>query len=150
MARQCTKAPLTAAQRKQLKADCADLRATAARKQCTLDNWDHAIESSAARDYFELGCWLFWFTREANQGRDTLELRTDIARRIFAAGLTNPHYMFYTAFDFGERQFDNIFEQGDSKDVIEGLRAHLVNTNVRQAFEYFGWPLVCQAQGQLI
>jgi hypothetical protein len=40
-------------------------------------------------------------------------------------------------------QFDTIFEMGDAKEVIEGLR-QLIPTdmtgNIAKAFEYFGWP----------
>ncbi|MGF6996767.1 hypothetical protein [Paraburkholderia sp. GAS32] len=145
---QRVRAPITPAVRAQLKRDCSDLNATAARKQTTLDKWDHAIESAAVRDHFELGCWLHYLTKQP-EGQDSIALRVECVRRLFEAGFDNPSFAFFTAFDFGERQFDNIFEQGDSKAVIEGLRAHLGSRMVRAGFEYFGWPLVDDRQAAL-
>jgi hypothetical protein len=121
--------------------DADDLYATAKRKGNTLDRWDHGIEAPAAREQFELGCWLFHYTTRYRTTQDTLDLRVDIVRRLFQAGLYAPAYMFFTVFDFGERQFDSIFEQGDAEHVIEGLRASLSNDEVRRGFEYYGWPL---------
>ncbi|WP_150609422.1 MULTISPECIES: hypothetical protein [Pandoraea] len=137
----CGKAPITAAQRAQLARDARDLYGAAKRKGCTLDVWDHAREAPAAREHFELGCWLYYFVRLDYANKATLNLRIDIVRRLFEAGLHSPGYMFYTVFDFGERQFDGVFEQGDAEQVIEGLRAFLCNDKVRKGFEYFGWSL---------
>ncbi|WP_186214619.1 hypothetical protein [Burkholderia gladioli] len=134
-------APISATQRAQLKRDASDLYGTAKRKGNTLDRWDYGQEAPAARDHFELGCWLYYFTQCYRSGHDTLELRIDIVRRLFLAGLHSPGYKFFTVFDFGERQFDSIFEQGDAKQVIEGLRVFLGSEEVRKGFEYFGWPL---------
>lgn len=135
------KAPITAAQRKRLQADVNDLYACAKRKGTTMDRWDHANESSAARDHFELGCWLFYYSKRIN-AQDSLKDRIDCARRMFEAGIYSPGYQFHTAFDFGERVWDSIFEQGDSAYVIEGLR-EFVNTsaNIRKGFEDYGWPI---------
>lgn len=134
-------APITAAERKQLKANLADLRATAARKQTTLDAWDESSERQAGTDNFELGCWLYYYNRRV--GTEGIEARIDCARRIFLAGITNPGYRYFTAFDFGERQFDTIFEMGDGAEVIKGLRQLLPSDstgNLEKAFRYFGWP----------
>ena len=132
-------APISAGQRAQLERDARDLYGTAKRKGNTLDQWDHANEAPAAREYFELGCWLYYFTQRYRRGQDDLDLRIDIVLRLFLAGLYNPGYMFFTVFDFGERQFDNIFEQGDAAQVKEGLRAFLGNDKIRKGFEYHGW-----------
>jgi hypothetical protein len=47
-------------------------------------------------------------------------------------------------FDFGERQFDRIFEMGDAQNVIDTLR-DAVDTDssglMHKAFVHFGWPL---------
>jgi hypothetical protein len=136
------KAPLSSAERQQLKTDAANIRATATRKGHTLDAWAESAERNAAADHFELGCWLFYYNRRV--GRDTVESRIDCARRIFVAGITNPGYDFFTVFDFGERQFDTIFEMGDANEVIDGLRKFLftdTSGNLRKAFNYMGWPM---------
>ncbi|WP_196493113.1 hypothetical protein [Burkholderia territorii] len=131
-------APLTAAQRAKLQRDSANLHRTAKRKGITMDEWDHRLESAAARDHFELGCWLYYYTTIP----DTLQNRIDCARRMFDAGISSPGYQFFTVFEFGERQFDSLFEQGDAEEVIEGLRKFVgTSGGVRQAFEYHGWPV---------
>lgn len=135
------RAPITAAERKQLKANLADLRATAARNQTTLDDWEERNEREAGHQHFELGCWLYYYHRRV--GTEGVEARIDCARRIFLAGITNPKYQFFTAFSFGERQFDTIFEMGDSAEVIKGLQQLIPSDstgNIAKAFQYFGWP----------
>lgn len=134
-------APITDEQRAHLKRDASDLHGTAMRKGSTLDRWEHEEEARTARDHFELGCWLFYYSKRFYGGQDTLDLRIDIVRRLFQAGIYAPAYMFFTVFDFGERQFDSIFEQGDAEHVIEGLRASLYDDEVRKGFEYCGWSL---------
>lgn len=143
-------APLSKATREQLKKDIADLPATAKRKGLTLDRWEQASETRAAKKHFELGCWLHYYsTRVGIPGELGLAARVDCARRIFMAGIKNPGYDFMTVFDFGERDFDTIFESGDSKQVIDRLR-QLANEdssgNIAEAFEYFGWSIERKAQ----
>lgn len=136
--------PLSEKQFKQLRADAADLYATAARKGVSFDSWDHMREAPAAIDHFELGCWLFYYsTLIQKPGKKNLSYRVDCARRIFEAGFTRLGYEFFTLFDFGERQFDSMFEQGDSSDLIDGLRLVLAqrpNPNLADAFAYNAWP----------
>jgi len=58
--------------------------------------------------------------------------------------LGNPGYAFFTVFEFGEREFDTIFEMGDSAQVLNGLRklAHRSRSqHIRQAFAEMGWSL---------
>lgn len=149
--KQRTTAPLTAAQRKQLQQDAADIRATAARKNVTLDKWEEQSEAYHAKHHFELGCWLFYYSKRIDQP-EALADRIDCMRRIFEAGFTHLGYDFFTVFDFGERQFDTLVEMNDGKAVIEGVRKYLTDTekgsHVRDAFKYMGWPLV--ANGTLI
>lgn len=140
------KAPLTAAVLARLRADAKDVRATARRKNVTLDDWDEKQETAAAKEHFELGCWLHYYNRRIGlaDNDDGLKDRIDCARRLFLAGLNNPGYAFFTIFDFGERQFDTIFEMGDAEQVISGLRELARNDQTGQiarAFAYFGWPL---------
>lgn len=143
------KAPLTVVELARLRADAKDIRATAQRKNVTLDAWEERQETAVAREYFDLGCWLYYYNRRVSLGgTDGLKNRIDCARRIFLAGLNNPGYGFFTVFDFGERQFDTIFEMGDAKQVISGLRellCHDQTDRLAKAFEYFGWPLDAMA-----
>lgn len=135
------KAPITEAERNQLRANLADLPAAAARKGTTLDRWDEIQEGIAGKNHFELGCWLYYYRERIYAD---FYARVDCARRIFLEGITNPGYQFFTAFDFGERQFDTIMEQGDGKEVISKLRNFLAadrTGNLRKAFEYMGWPI---------
>lgn len=136
-----TRAPISDAERKQLKADVANLRDAATRKGVTLDAWEERSERTAGKIHFELGCWLFYYHRRIGR-QDGLADRIDCARRIFAEGIHNPGYQFFTAFNFGERQFDTIFEMGDADLVINGLRKHLKSDSagtLASAFQNFGW-----------
>ncbi|MCK9985386.1 MAG: hypothetical protein AzoDbin1_01858 [Azoarcus sp.] len=137
-------APISARERAQLQRDAADVRATAQRKGLTLDAWEEREETEAARHHFELGCWLYYYqSRLYRNGEDHLQARIDCAERIFLAGFPNPKYRFYTVFDFGERQFDSIFEMGDSQEVLAGLRERMKKDKTGKlaaAFAYNGWP----------
>jgi hypothetical protein len=78
------------------------------------------------------------------EGAEGLKSRIDCARRIFLSGINNPGYDFFTVFDFGERQFDSIFEMGDAEQVIEAIRLLIPGDksgNIAKAFANFGWPL---------
>lgn len=142
MARQ-QHAPLSDSERRSLRADLDNIRLTAARKKVTLDPYDEANEAHSGNLHFELGCWLYYYRRRISvEGTET---RIDCARRIFEAGITNPGYKFFTVFDFGERQFDTLFESGDAEEVIAGLRALIpgdTTGNIQKAFTYFGWPVL--------
>lgn len=139
-------APISAAARRQLKADATNLRAAATRKGSTLNDWEEREERAAAAEHFELGCWLFYYSGKLTTG--TLRDRIDCARRLFLAGVYRPGYQFFTVFDFGERQFDSLFEMGDADQVIDGLREHLVQDvtgKLQAAFQYMGWPTSIEA-----
>lgn len=136
---QLKRAPLDDRLRHALKLRLADLKKTAAKKGTTLDAWEERAEQQAGKDHFELGCWLYFYSQHIYS---SCEIRADCLKRIFLAGLTNPGYDFFTAFDFGERQFDSCLEQGDSKEVIALLRKELAKDttgNLARAFDYFGW-----------
>lgn len=143
--KQQSRPPLSSAEFAQLRADASDIRAAAERKNVTLDSWDEISETAAAKQHFDLGSWLFYYHRRVSRSdAEGLASRIDCARRIFEAGITNPGYQFFTIFDFGERQFDTIFEMGDSTQVLEGLRGVLRRSrseNLIKAFRYHGWPL---------
>lgn len=138
-----TTAPLTAAQLAQLRADANDLRAAATRKGTTLDRYEEAQESRAAREHFKLGTWLFYYSTRVGRP-EGLQDRINCLRKLFEAGICSPGYQFFTVFDFGDRTFDTCVEMGDAEDVKEGLRDALRksgNPRLRAAFEYMGWPL---------
>lgn len=138
------RAPISAAERKQLKADLKNLHTAADRKGITLNAWEERREKESGEKHFELGCWLFYYHQRVGKTNGLAD-RIDCARRIFAAGITNPGYQFFTAFNFGERQFDTIFEMGDSDQVVIGLRKHLerdLTGHLAAAFRNFGWPLL--------
>lgn len=115
-------APITAAERRQLVRDAGDIKAVAARKGVTLDAWDESRESVASQLHFELGCWLFYYSRRVGMPGG-LKDRIDCLRRLFEAGIDCPGYRFFTIFNFGERQFDTCVEMGDADEVVNALVA---------------------------
>lgn len=143
------KAPLSSDERSQLKADAKDIWAAVERKNLDVDKSEARHEVNAAAENFELGCWLKYYSNRIGQvGEHALEDRIDCADRIFSAGIQNPKYDFHVIFDFGEREFDTLFEMGDSEAVIEGLRDRLALRNspgVLKAFENFGWEIASRS-----
>lgn len=143
-------APLTKDQLKQLRSDANDIRGTAKRKGLMLSEWEARTEEEIAKNHFALGCWLHYYRFKIGlEGPEGLAARIDCARRIFDAGFHKTGYDFFTIFDFGERQFDTIFEMGDSEDVIEGLRNLIKKTyspSLVSAFKNYGWPVTQVAE----
>jgi hypothetical protein len=137
--------PLSEAELARLRANARDIPGTAKRRNTTLDAWDLRSERAAAEKHFALGCWLYYYSRRIFlTGPEDLQHRIDCARRIFEAGLGNPGYAFFTVFEFGEREFDTIFEMGDSTQVLEGLRKlarRSRSQQIREAFAEMGWSL---------
>jgi hypothetical protein len=137
--------PLSEAELARLRADARDIPGTAKRRNTTLDAWDLRSERASAEKHFALGCWLYYYSRRIFlTGPEGLQHRIDCARRIFEAGLGNPGYAFFTVFEFGEREFDTIFEMGDSTQVLEGLRKlarRSRSQQIREAFAEMGWSL---------
>ena len=114
-------APLSAHVRSQLRKDIRNFQATAERKGYTID--DLKWEQQQSSIHFELGCWLYYYRRLISRG-DGLQHRIQCARRIIEAGLwKNFGYEFLVVFEFGERDFDTIFEMGDGDEVVSGLIA---------------------------
>lgn len=137
------KAPITTAQRAVLERDASDVRAAAARKGFTCDAWEERAETSAAREHFELGCWLFYYSRRVGMCAGLAD-RVNCARRLFESGVFSPRYDFFTVFEFGERQFDTIFEMGDSAEVLALLRIEARKNpagNLAKAFAHHGWSM---------
>lgn len=138
-----TPAPLSTTTRKRLMEDARNVAATAERKGLCLDRWEVRDETLAARQHFELGCWIFHLNRLfAHNGVVGFHARIECNYRLFMAGIYSPGYMFHTVFDFGERQFDGIMEMGDGAQIVEALRHLLLSDrsgNLLGAFEYHGW-----------
>ncbi len=139
------KAPVSKTQREQLRKDLSNLAATAQRKGTTLDAYEASREGRVGKEHFELGCWLYRFNHlRGLTAEQDLKERIEIVARLFLAGIQNPRYDFFTAFDFGERQFDSIFEQGDAMEVIDGLRDLIPQDKtgkIAEAFGAYGWPM---------
>lgn len=144
------KAPIRASDRSMLQFRLANLDAAAKAKGSTINAWEKEREIHAGKEHFELGCWLWYYSNRVGSGPVTD--RIDCARRIFLAGLDRVGYEFFTAFDFGERQFDAIFEMGDSDEVLEGLREHIPfdkTGRIKAVFEKLNWPLIGEAKNSL-
>jgi hypothetical protein len=138
------KAPISDGARSQLKKDASDIAATAARKGLALDPFELRDEQETAKAHFELGCWLYRYTKIAPVlGRDEhLKERIDLVERLIMTGFNNPVYSFQTVFDFGERDFDDIFENFDGEAVKEGLRQKIkadTTGMLLKGFMHFGW-----------
>lgn len=138
--------PLTAAEFAQLRADAQDIPATAKRKNLCLDRWEMACESDAATNHFDLGCWLFFYSRRIHRSdAEGLRSRIDCAKRIFEAGFTRLYYEFHTVFDFGERDFNTLFDSRDSlKAALRPLAQKDPRNPIAEAFRYYGWPIGAQ------
>lgn len=139
--RHLDKAPISKSERETLKSDRANIQGAAQRKGVTLDDWDERQESAAAKNNFELGCWLFLAAKSYSA---PVEDRAEFLRRIFVGGFSTVGYLFFTIFNFGERQFDAMMEQGDGEEIIDILRTEIPNDKtgcIARAFHYHGWTV---------
>ncbi|MER2511977.1 MAG: hypothetical protein ABTQ25_06105 [Nitrosomonas ureae] len=137
--RKLNKAPISKSERDMLLADRANIKGAAQRKGVTLDDWDEQRESNAAKNNFELGCWLFLAAKSYSA---PAEDRAEFLRRIFISGRARLDYDFFTIFNFGERQFDSLLEQGDGDLIIDILRNEIPGDKtggIKRAFNYHGW-----------
>jgi|GEM_PF-3395885 len=139
------RAPLSDAVRDQLRRDAGDIMGTAARKHVTCDRSEAAAEGAAARDHFELGCWLHYYRdRIRRDGPQGFADRIDCARRLFEAGMPDPGYQFFTVFDFGERQVDALFEMGDGSQVkatLLAMAAAAPGGELARSVRAMGWQM---------
>lgn len=106
-----TAAPITKRERQMLQARAKDI---------TLDRYDEQSEQEAARDHFELGCWLYYLRSRVYES-DGIQHRITCVKKLFEAGIASPGYRFSTVFEFGERTFDTCFEMGDGGEVKDAL-----------------------------
>ncbi len=138
-------APITPITRSRLLRDSQNVRATAIRKGVSLDKYEEVRESLVAKKHFELGCWLHYYSDRVGLPTGAgLKTRVECALRLFLNGIINPTYDFFTVFDFGERQFDGLFEAGDADQVLAHLRQALATDStgmIAKAFAHFGWAI---------
>lgn len=125
-------APISLAQRQTLRRRLANLRATAARRGTTLDEWDEHRESRAGEQHFELGAWCWWSTQRADL---TIENRVAVIFAMLASGLTSIGYEFFTAFEFGEREFDRFFEMCDGAELVQAVSDRVLTSGHAVAIE---------------
>jgi hypothetical protein len=142
--------PISKAELDQLRLDSKNVRAAAERKGTTLDRWEEAEESAVAKSNFMLGSWLYYYSKQVDQrGQHALKNQIDCLYRLFRAGFDNPGYQFFTVFNFGERQFDGLLEDGNASQVLQGLREIYQkhgDKGIADAFAYFGWSLADDRQ----
>jgi hypothetical protein len=139
------KAPIPIVVRNQLMQDAKNIKATAVRKQVTLRPIEEVAERRMAQKHFELGCWLHYYSSKVGLDSEAgFKARVECAMRLFLSDIASPSYGFFTVFDFGERQFDSIFEMGDAGEVIDRLR-YAIQTDssglIEKAFGHYGWAL---------
>lgn len=112
------KAPLTAKERVLLRRNAADVKRTAVWKGFAVDNAHIEIAERFARDYFTLGCWLYYYSFRIHR-RDNLDERIDCASRLFEAGFSDPGDYFLLIFGFGKGHFTALFRDGDT--ILDAL-----------------------------
>jgi len=135
------RAPLSNTDRKAITKDIANIEVVARAKDYDCSASEARYDKRMAEDHFELTCWLKWFmTSQAR--RDCVATRALIVFLIFENGLQGLAYEFHTITDFGERQFDDIFEKNDGGDVIVQLN-RLVSAfggeRSKVGLAYYGW-----------
>ena len=147
------KAPISETVRRRLQSDAANLPAAAARKQVTLHQFELSKERLAAQTNFELGCWLHYYSQRVSMPTEKgFDARVDCLKRLIMADQRRPGYDYFTVFDFGERQYDAIFEMGDAQEVIDKLRESIpqdTTGRIAEAFRQFGWPIEGSTQAEL-
>lgn len=146
-------APLTKLEVQQLRADIRNIEAAAKRKGVDLDPYTKGKEIQLATAHFDLGCWLYYL--QPKIGKDTPEgftARILCALHLFLRGIRNPSYDFFTIFNFGARDYDTLFEMGDSASLIEALRPSLEldkSGHLLDAFKHYNWPTTAEAPAGL-
>jgi hypothetical protein len=119
--------------------------ACARRKGISLSRFEAIEEQHYASEYFNLGAWMHYFSIRFQSIRDTekrLNDRADCLEMLFKAGIFEPKNKFMTVFDFGDRQFDAMFEQGDSGDLLDVLRRRMTgdaSCYIATGFQHHNW-----------
>lgn len=135
------KSPLKIAEVRELRKSIDDIEAIAARTWDQIDPWEIRFEKSIAIDHFETLAWLKWYMSDPKR-QSSVGIRALIVALLFETGITKPAYEFCTLTRFGERQFDNIFENGDGDEVIDELNrlaAVMQSDRVFAGISRYGW-----------
>lgn len=138
-------APITDGQRRRFGHNLAHLADVAARKGVHVPRADLEREYRAGRADFELGCWLYFYSRYIHHPAAT-QARIDCLRRLLAAGVTCLDRPLLLAFDIGPRQFDSLLLGDDAELVMAGVRAFIPDEttgNLAKAITWLGWPGGC-------
>lgn len=142
------KAPISQRLRTQFERDVSSVNyiiAAAERKGNTCGRWEASEEYLAARDHFELGCWLHYYADRVGKLKGFQD-RVDCVRRIWESGIHSGGvgYRFFSVFGFGERHFDTCFEMGDGDKVADALKEMArqdPDGPVAAGAKAFGWEL---------
>lgn len=144
------RAPLPKADRGRLQRAAKDVAATAQSRGLGLSAWELLEEQDAAEQHFELGCWLRHYATRVGRSEGLVD-RIDCLRRILLSDLAgSPRSLFHTCFGFGEREFDTIFEMGDSDAVMRAVVPLRRHAGVARKFEAFGWTEAYLADRKLL
>lgn len=121
------KAGLSTSELAMLKIRALNIQATAKEKgNSPLDSWDLQNEIWHAEKHFELGCWLYFYSKKVGkEGSAGLFFRIGCLKKIIKSGIEKTGYSFFTVFDFGEREYDTIFEMGDGDLVKKAILAEI-------------------------
>lgn len=134
-------APLNASHRERLLRDIRNIEAIERKKGLCSDYGSTAREQLWAETHFELTAWLRWYMGDRTR-QNCVATRALMVFLLWEGGAPAIGYMAHTLTDFGERTFDDMFEQGDGDDVVRAL-ARLVRTHGSDAsitrLKQYGW-----------
>jgi len=119
------RAPISALERAELRRNANDVVQTAVWKGFACDAHHAEIATQFAKDYFNLGCWLHYYSKRLILS-NTLEDRIDCLTRLYEAGFSDPADYFTVAFGFGKQHFDALFKESDK--VFEELQREARST----------------------
>lgn len=134
------RAPISDRDRAMLRRRLDNLQRCAQKRGITLSMWEEGDERLAGDIYFEVGCWGYWAMRR--RSKLTLDDRARAVFAMLAAGLTSPSYSFYTAFEWGEREYDTWFESGDGSELVQAISDLVLESNHERALPLLrklGW-----------
>lgn len=105
-------APITITERVELRRNARDVARTAVWKGFACDPMHAETVGKLAQEYFDLGCWLYYYSKRLDV-QDNLAERVDCAWRLFDAGISDPGDNFLIIFGFGRRHFAALFKDGN-------------------------------------
>jgi len=136
-------APITAGQRRWFARNVTKLQDLLDARGERITRADLARATAAAHEHFELGCWLYFYSRFIHHP-GAKAARIDCLRRLLATGFTNLDRQFLVAFDIGRRQFDSLLQSDDAMEVMSGVRQFIpadTSSNIARAITELGWPV---------